>query len=716
MITIIPNNTVVNSVESTFDGEVIEMEFDQGAMKHLMSVLSNQYADPALAVGREYITNALDSHKEAGVTAPVKVTAPSNFNLAFTVQDFGIGMDLNDIRNTYSRYGASTKRDSNDYNGTLGIGSKSAFAYSNQFTVVAVKNGVRTHVVVSLAPDGGGEMNIVDQRDTDEGNGVTISVPVKNAYEFNERLYNFASFLPPGAITINGEEPSKRSTWKSVSGGAVDKNGREILKGIYISDNISEDVVVMGNVAYPMAPFASVPYNLRLDGMSVIAEVPIGVVQFAPSRESLMDLPLTRKILEYIVAEYSRSISKTGQELIDAAESKAQAFSAYLKYSSFFSAGGTTPTYQGQAFPSARTSGSSGIQFFPGWDRGGVQTGISIPYERMDRRLYVYGYKATSGISATHKRKIRQWLRDNNYTYPSYRWSALGEDQIESVFFVENQPTDPWLTGLDWISWEDINAIQLNTGSSGSRGGNGVSFGGKHYVYDPNVYVHAWPEARYIDTKTDKNIEYIVYAKEMSTHRLDAIDFFTLLKAYKDKCTKDVTIVGLYAGRKDKFARDFPKSSEITVNSMRASLAKHYKDNVLDPKDIIAKASTDIFDHRTAKFIRALRAQHKNVFESIEDSELLAMWDGIISDASDTNLANFRYQVSRLGVPGRKVLDEVDAQVEKKANELSASADKIMAQYPLIEFMALGTSWHGAVLTKPVAADIIEYINNKFNS
>jgi len=52
----------------------------------------------------------------------------------------------------YARYGASTKRGTNDQVGAFGLGCKSAFTLGQQFVVTAVKDGQRT---VALFAGGG---------------------------------------------------------------------------------------------------------------------------------------------------------------------------------------------------------------------------------------------------------------------------------------------------------------------------------------------------------------------------------------------------------------------------------------------------------------------------------------------------------------------------------------------------------------------------------
>ena len=158
----IPNNLLDIKTEGNISGEHISMTIDEGSLQHIMSVLTDLYSDTAMACIREYSTNARDAQIEAGHDGPIDITLPSMLLPVFKVRDYGKGLSLDDIRNVYSKYGASTKRESNGFNGMLGLGAKSALTYTSSFTVVSVNGGYRHVVEVGRDEDGGGYMNIID--------------------------------------------------------------------------------------------------------------------------------------------------------------------------------------------------------------------------------------------------------------------------------------------------------------------------------------------------------------------------------------------------------------------------------------------------------------------------------------------------------------------------------------------------------------------------
>lgn len=100
-------------VEENFSQETIEMSLDTDSAQFLMQMLSkNLYSDPIGSTVRETCSNALDSHRRADVSDPIIVTLAhgNGYSYEFSVEDFGIGLDDDDVKNIISKYGKSTKR------------------------------------------------------------------------------------------------------------------------------------------------------------------------------------------------------------------------------------------------------------------------------------------------------------------------------------------------------------------------------------------------------------------------------------------------------------------------------------------------------------------------------------------------------------------------------------------------------------------------------
>lgn len=106
--------------------------------KIISTVVNGLYSDKIRAPVREYCTNAYDAHLAAGkADEPFLVQLPTRLDPTFRVRDYGLGLDHAGVLRTFTGLGLSTKDTSNDMVGMLGYGSKSGFAYTNGFWVVA---------------------------------------------------------------------------------------------------------------------------------------------------------------------------------------------------------------------------------------------------------------------------------------------------------------------------------------------------------------------------------------------------------------------------------------------------------------------------------------------------------------------------------------------------------------------------------------------------
>ena len=214
---------------------------------HIFSILRNQlYSDKIGAIIREYVTNAIDAHIEANVDRPISVTIPTVFSNEFIVRDYGKGLSPQEIVEIFASYGASTKRQSNSFTGMLGIGSKSAFAYTKSFTVKSRYNGTETIYTAFIDESNIGTIAPIHSQPTDE-TGLSIHVTIqrddfKQLHSSVEEFFKYidyrpeflgsATFIPKPKYIIEG------SYWKFI------ENQRNYWRR-------EQDVYfVMGNVTY----------------------------------------------------------------------------------------------------------------------------------------------------------------------------------------------------------------------------------------------------------------------------------------------------------------------------------------------------------------------------------------------------------------------------------------------------------------------------------
>ena len=452
--------TRVAQITGDLGGQKIDMGIDTSAMVHIMSILTDLYSDPAMAVIREYSTNALDSHIESGNSDPIEVTLPTALRPHFTVQDYGMGLSVDEISEIYSQYGASTKRGTNDLTGMLGLGCKSGLTYAAQFSVNAVKNGVKTHVVVARREDGAGVMEVVDTRSTTERNGVLVSIPVSHHNPFVEKAEEFFRFWPAGSVRINGKVNEGHTLERITDSVFVESASRYNL----------HDYVIMGNVAYPVPDRHWFP-DVYGRTLSIIAFVGMGEVDITPSREALMMTNKTKARLAKIEREYADSIFAAAQAEIDAAVTARHAFILRGKWQDRVDdlgrkvADSWRPTWNNQQIPkeiSLGLPGSRKVRFLSmGTQRGGLDSQVTIHANRLGKMAFIHGFPETSDVNGGQKRKMRVWAAnlgvkdDGEWRYKS--GIVITDDQIDNY----------WLNGKVGVSWEIVRKTKVETSGTG---------------------------------------------------------------------------------------------------------------------------------------------------------------------------------------------------------------------------------------------------------
>lgn len=256
---------------------------------HILSILRDKlYSDKFLAVLREIGTNATDANIEAGKPdVPIKVTLPTRFTPTLSIRDYGLGLSEEDIYNVYTKYGASTKRNSNLVVGQLGLGSKSPFAYNNTFTIISYHNGIKSTYIAYIDESNCGKVSQLGQEPCDE-TGVCIQIPIRtpdiDTFKAKaEKLYKYFSPVPECNFPI--------PTMKSIVSG----------QGWSIRPEYEDGpMAIMGNIAYPISinrlpELTSDSRNVLQCGIDIT--FPIGDLTMSASREALEYTDSTRKAI-----------------------------------------------------------------------------------------------------------------------------------------------------------------------------------------------------------------------------------------------------------------------------------------------------------------------------------------------------------------------------------------------------------------------------------
>lgn len=235
--------------EEVISNAKTEKRFTIAATAKAFKVLSSSlYSRKIEAIIRELSCNAVDSHKMAGYPErPFHVQLPNEWESEFAVEDFGIGLDDDGVNNIYTSYFTSTKTESNDFIGGLGLGSKTPFSYTDAFNIRARKDGVERCYNAFISSSGEPSVSLLTECETAELNGVRVSVPVKQGdynafYEDAKKVLSWFTVVPE-IIGINLNIDNDKATRLEKEGfywSTYNKTG-------YARDRIT---AVMGNVAY----------------------------------------------------------------------------------------------------------------------------------------------------------------------------------------------------------------------------------------------------------------------------------------------------------------------------------------------------------------------------------------------------------------------------------------------------------------------------------
>ena len=282
---------------------------DEKNIGHIMGILRNMYKDPVRAVVRETTCNALDAHVQAGIPArPIEVQAPSALEPIFRVRDFGPGLSKDETALLLG-YGSSGdhKRGTNEQIGGFGIGAKAALSITSQFSYTIWNQGIKRVWSCYLDEHDAGRAALLSEEPSTEPSGVAVEVPIA-AHQVDlvkkqlERAFYYWTIKPEvsGVALLPDEEPFVTMHY------AARVDDRSFDLEIRITPSMQQEntsVVVMGGIAYPLevnllpnlSPAASHFFARSVYRREVM--LPIGLVQVAPSRETLQYSSRTIKVL-----------------------------------------------------------------------------------------------------------------------------------------------------------------------------------------------------------------------------------------------------------------------------------------------------------------------------------------------------------------------------------------------------------------------------------
>jgi len=287
------NNAPKNEAILSNVGEVGEFRIRNSA-KAFGILSSGLYANKIRAIIRELSCNAVDSHIAAGrADSPFDVHLPNSLEPWFAIRDYGTGLNHEQVTNIYTTYFESTKTESNDFIGALGLGSKSPFSYTDNFSVIAIKDGHKGVYTAFINEAGVPSIALMTEEDTDEPSGVEIRFGVEDSYDFrkfaHEARFVYRHFKLRPVVTGFSEFEFED----------IEFVDQDIIPGVHSIGSRGygySSVAIMGNIEYPI-DIPNATQNLGdLVGLlkcGLVMEFDIGELDFQASREGLSYIPQT---------------------------------------------------------------------------------------------------------------------------------------------------------------------------------------------------------------------------------------------------------------------------------------------------------------------------------------------------------------------------------------------------------------------------------------
>ena len=282
-----------------------------GIQKEGMSVIANLlrsqiYKDSILATIRETVSNSTDANVAAGNgDLPIQVTLPSRFNPVFKTKDMGKGLSDSDIKDIYLWYGCSTKGNSNEFTGCLGIGRFAPLSYTDSFIITSFVNGTKNVFNVFIDSTDNNQIAKIHSESTTEPNGVEISVAVKDSdiQLFHDKAMDLFRHFKVKPI-VNGSQVKY-------------DEAEPIMKGVdwKITGKSSLSIGIMGNVPYALDNhFTGDESITNALNCGIEVDFAIGELDVSASREGLKYNDRTKKAIKdkltRIVCEASAELNK----------------------------------------------------------------------------------------------------------------------------------------------------------------------------------------------------------------------------------------------------------------------------------------------------------------------------------------------------------------------------------------------------------------------
>lgn len=387
------------NIQSNFEGEELNYQIDANG-PHFFNLLRKQiYSDPKGAICREITDNARDAHREVNTPdRPVEITMPGSY---LVIRDFGPGMSPERVGEVYRYYGRSTKRADNKQGGGFGLGSKTPFAYADQFWVETIVNGTKYVWLNFIDESGCGKLKLVSESQTNEEHGTSVKIPIKtiDQREFYNKILFYTRYWH-----CSGDATPK------YLGALVDPPPKPTMEGDgWLILNNNDTTIIVNGIPYKVDR-----HNFKLPSGTVLL-MPTGSVDLAAHREQIHFSDRTNSAIQ-------AASKKMWDDITQFIEKKADSLEFYqlVDIIDKFNIKQKLWTWRGHTvkipldqYLNVRI-GYYGRTQYSNWTIKPNEKTISISHEFKDSNGVIIDSPSSSDISSYEKSKIRHYIQKHD--------------------------------------------------------------------------------------------------------------------------------------------------------------------------------------------------------------------------------------------------------------------------------------------------------------
>lgn len=319
-------------IETSGNFKEFEFGIKQTDMDLVIEILrSKMYKNPIAAICREISSNSRDANRESQNESPIEIGfQDSPFITSETCiyfKDQGLGISPDRMADVFVNYGASTKRESNEFTGGFGLGAKTPFSYTDNFWINTVHSNVKYSYCAAIEEGKKGKIYLLNSEETTEESGTTIIVPIKtiDRSTFEEEVYKATIFWPQTPYYKNfrrGPQPIQLNKFFENDDFLIYDNN-DFISGHW--------GLLLDGIYYPIDSSVMKFANRYMSSNLFIFKFNVGELTVSANREALQ---YDTKTQEKIQSKFDKLLTITKEQYEKEFETKTTWIDSYIYYQS----------------------------------------------------------------------------------------------------------------------------------------------------------------------------------------------------------------------------------------------------------------------------------------------------------------------------------------------------------------------------------------------